>query len=68
MQEISAATVEFVTDLLYNGFYCFEALTERNLDDTICGICGVVGEVYLSDGDEKNCCSRKEVGCCHFYF
>jgi len=50
-----------VTDLLYNGFYCFEALTERNLDDTICGICGVVGEVYLSDGDEKNCCSRKEI-------
>jgi len=53
MQEISAATVEYVTDLLYNGFYCFEALTERNLDDTICGICGVVGEVYLGDGIMK---------------
>jgi len=76
MQEISAATVEYVTDLLYNGFYCFMAFTERNLDDTIWGICGVVGEVYLGDGNEKNCCSRKEVSCCsrkevgscHFYF
>ena len=57
-----------MTDLPYDSFYCFEALTERNLDDTICGICGVVAEVYLGDGNEKNCCSRKEVGCCHFYF
>ena len=50
-----------MTDLLYNGFYCFEAMTERDLDQTICGICGVVGEIYLGDGNEKNCCSRKEV-------
>ena len=47
--------------LLYNGFYCFEALTERNLDDVICRICGVAGEVYLGDGNEKNCCSISEV-------
>lgn len=47
--------------LLYNGFYCFEALTERNLYDVICGICGVAGEVYLGDGNEKNCCSISEV-------
>ncbi len=54
-------SIEYVTDLLYNGFYCFEAVTERNLDETICGICGVLGEVYFGDGNEKNCCSRKEV-------
>ena len=57
----SSATLEYVTDLLYNGFYCFEAMTERDLDQTICGICGVFGEIYLGDGNEKNCCSRKEV-------
>ncbi|XP_068748643.1 uncharacterized protein [Montipora capricornis] len=57
----SSATLEYVTDLLYNGFYCFEAMTERDLDQTICGICGVVGEIYLGDGNEKNCCSRKEI-------
>lgn len=43
-------------ELLYNGFYCFEAITERSLDDVICGVCGVAGEVYCGDGNEKNCC------------
>ena len=57
----SPTTLEYLTDMLYNGFYCFEAISERNLDDAICGICGVLGEVYLGDGNEKNCCSRKEV-------
>ena len=28
-------------------------MTERDLDQTICGICGVVGEIYLGDGNEK---------------
>ncbi|XP_068755676.1 HMG domain-containing protein 3-like isoform X4 [Montipora capricornis] len=48
-------------NLLYNGFYCFEAITERNLDDVICGICGTIGELYLGDGNEKNCCSISEI-------
>lgn len=48
--------------MLYNGFYCFEAITDRPLDDVICGICGTVGEFYLGDGNEKNCCSISEVG------
>lgn len=47
--------------MLYNAFFCFEAITERNLDDVICGICGVVGELYLGDGNEKNCCSISEI-------
>ena len=47
--------------MLYNGFYCFEAISERNLDDAICGICGVLGEVHLGDRNEKNCCSLEEV-------
>lgn len=55
------SVLEYVTDLLYSGFYCFEAITERDLDGTICGICGIVGEIYLGDGNEKNCCSRKEI-------
>lgn len=52
---------EYITDLMYNGFYCFELLTVRSLDEQICGICGVLGEVYLGDGNQKNCCSVKEV-------
>ena len=70
LQEVAVSTLEYLTDLLYNGFYCFEAISTRNLDDGICGICGVVGEVYLGDGNEKNCCSRKEVNvfsCCELF-
>lgn len=53
--------LENIATHLYNGFYCFEAMTERNLDDSICGICGVIGEVYFGDGNEKNCCDISEV-------
>lgn len=53
--------------LLYNGYYCFEAITERDIDEVICGVCGIIGEVYLGDGNEKNCCSNKNVSCqCYF--
>lgn len=48
---------EYVIDLFYNGFYCFEVIMERDLDGIICGICGIVGEIYFGDGNEKNCCS-----------
>ena len=54
---------EYVVHVLYNGFYYFEMI---NLDDTICGICGVVGETYFGDGNEKNCYSQKEVCACLF--
>ncbi len=54
-------STEYLTEVLYNGFYGFEAMTERNLNDTICGLCGIVGQVYLGDGNEKNCCSMVEV-------
>ena len=33
----------------------------RDLDSVICGICGIAGEIYLGDGNEKNCCSNKHV-------
>ena len=48
---------KYIAGLLYNGFYAFELLSNRCLDNVICGICGVVGHVYFGDGNEKNCCS-----------
>ena len=54
----SKGEIENIANLLYNGFYCFEAITERDLDSVICGI---VGEVYFGDGNEKNCCDINEV-------
>ena len=53
--------LEYLTRLLYDGFYGFEMRTARNLNDAICGLCGLVGKVYYGDGNEKNCCSMKEV-------
>ena len=53
--------------MIYNAFYCFEALTLRNLDDVVCGLCGVVGKVYLGDGNAKNCCSVAAVSS-HFIY
>lgn len=36
-------------------------MAERSLDDVVCGICGIAGEVYCGDGNEKNCCSIEGV-------
>ncbi|KAL9960054.1 hypothetical protein ACROYT_G033453 [Oculina patagonica] len=51
----------YLRDLLYNGFYCFEIMAERNLDDVICGICGTIGVLYLGDGNQKNCCTSQKI-------
>ena len=49
------------TDPLYNVFYCPEPLTVGCLDEQICSICGLFGEVYLGDRNQKNSRSVKEV-------
>ncbi|XP_068672572.1 CCR4-NOT transcription complex subunit 3-like isoform X3 [Montipora foliosa] len=49
-----------INDLLYNGFYCFEMISERSLDDVVCGVCGICPEICLGDGNEKNCCSNSQ--------
>ena len=61
---LSNAKLDYIVSLSYQGFYCFEAITTRNLDDVICRICGTVGEVYPGDGNEKNCCSNNRVRLC----
>eukprot|EP00794_Sanderia_malayensis_P020744 gene20744-22773_t len=52
---------KYIVGLLYNGFYGFEAMTKRDLNSVICGICGIVREVYFGDGNEKNCCTLNEI-------
>ena len=59
--ELNDNEQKYITGLLYNGFYAFELISERNMDDVICGICGVVGQFYFGDGNEKNCCSIDKV-------
>ncbi len=42
---------------LYDGYYAFKALTERDWNDGICGICGVAPIFESGDGNAKNCTS-----------
>ena len=51
-----------MVDVLYNGFYIFEAMTKRDFNSVICGVCGIIGNCYLGDGKEKDCCTLDEVG------
>ncbi|KAM7431526.1 HMG box domain containing 3 [Porites harrisoni] len=51
----------YIMDLLYNAFFCFEIISECSLYDVVCGICGICPEIYLGDGNEKNCCSNAQV-------
>ena len=60
-KRLSSREQKYLQKLVYNGFYCFELLTERRLDDGICGVCGTIGQCYFGDGNQKNCCSLKEV-------
>ncbi|KAJ7364968.1 HMG domain-containing protein 3 [Desmophyllum pertusum] len=39
------AKLVYLGKRLYHGFYCFEAITDRSIDDVICGACGIV-DVY----------------------
>ena len=66
--ELPYNDVEYLKDIVYNGFMAFEAMTERNLESVICDICGVCPEVHLGDGNEKNCWDNSQVGNRAFYF
>ena len=46
---------KYVVQKLYDGYYAFECLTEREWDEAICGICGVCPLFESADGNCKNC-------------
>ena len=45
----------YLTDKLYDGYFVFEVLTQRDWDSAICGICGVCPIFESGDGNAKNC-------------
>ena len=47
--------VRYVVEKLYDGFFAFEAMTDRDWDSGICGICGICPLFESGDGNCKNC-------------
>lgn len=45
----------YLVEKLYDGYFAFEVLTDRNWDSAICGICGVSPVFESGDGNAKNC-------------
>ena len=44
-----------LTEKVYDGYFAFEVLTDRDWDAAICGICGVCPIFESGDGNAKNC-------------
>ena len=47
--------VRYLVEKLYDGFFAFEALTDRDWDSGVCGICGICPLFESGDGNCKNC-------------
>ena len=47
--------MRYLTGKLYDGYFAFEVLTERDWDCAICGICGVCRIFESGNGNAKNC-------------
>ena len=45
----------YMEQKLYDGYYAFECLTDRDWNEAICGICGVCPVFESADGNCKNC-------------
>lgn len=52
--------LRYLEQKLYDGYYAFEAMTERDWNETICGICGVAPVFESGDGNCKNCTPLKK--------
>ena len=58
----------YLTEKLYDGYFAFEVLTDRDWNSAICGICGVCPLLESGDGNVKNCTPlTKEMVRCYRY-
>ena len=56
---ISPEQRKYLEQKLYDGYFGFEATTERNWDNGVCGVCGVAPVLMSGDGNSKNCTPLK---------
>lgn len=52
---LTPGETRYLTEKLYDGYFAFEVLTDRDWDSAICGICGVCPIFESGDGNAKNC-------------
>jgi hypothetical protein len=52
---LAANEYRYLKEKLYDGYFAFEALTDRDWDSAICGICGICPIFESGDGNVKNC-------------
>ena len=52
---LTDSEARYLTEKLYDGYFAFEVLTDRDWDSAICGICGVCPIFESGDGNVKNC-------------
>ena len=56
---ISSNERRYLEEKLYDGYFTFEAITDRDWDHAVCGICGVAPVFQTGDGNSKNCTPLK---------
>lgn len=50
----------YLEQKLYDGYFAFEASTDRDWNASICGICGIAPVFESGDGNCKNCTPLKK--------
>ena len=57
---LSAEEQWYIERKLYDGYFAFEALTNRDWNQAVCGICGIAPVFESGDGNAKNCTPPEE--------
>ena len=52
---LSSQEQKYLEQKLYDGYFAFEALSEHNWDNGVCGICGIAPMFESGDANAKNC-------------
>ena len=58
--KITFEEAKYLTRKVYDGYFAFEAMTSRNWNNAICGICGIAPVFESGDGNVKNCTPLKK--------
>ena len=59
-----SAEEQWYIEKIYDGYFAFEALTNRNWNQAVCGICGIAPVFESGDGNAKNCTPLKKGQVC----